>query len=262
MCNPRRVTINLNEHVEEAWRENVEQTAAASEEVGEIAQISTDIQLDDELGGTALQMLERVLTGEFEGFEAWEQADGQYRRQLDDVTLVYDPKTHRLNIETRLTETISAQTTADAEASGFTVGEIVVEALGNYYEDGWGGRTKERASNEAQQEAERKLANAAQQLRREQNREAFDAAEGQAQAEAQTRLEAKMEQLRQETRAALRERLQITLAHAQDGVQEVLNRAIGEAYRQTLLQIVKENGGRVLTDEQTGSVINMELELY
>ncbi len=42
----------------------------------------------------------------------------------------------------------------------------------------------------------------------------------------------------------------------------VMNRAVGEAYRQTLHRLVRENGGRVLTDEKTGSVINMEMELY
>ena len=33
-------------------------------------------------------------------------------------------------------------------------------------------------------------------------------------------------------------------------------------WRQTLLQMVRENGGRIISDEQTGSVIDMELELY
>ena len=99
-------------------------------------------------------------------------------------------------------------------------------------------------------------------LRREQNAETFQIAEIQARQEAEAKLQARMGELRAHARAAIRERLQLTLAQAQDRVQRLISRAIGETYRQTLLQMVRENGGRVIADEQTGSIINMELELY
>lgn len=262
MCNPRRVTINVNRSINGAWRDTIQQCARGTDEVTEVARIATEIRLDDDLAGPALAMLERVLAGEFEGFEAWEPGNGELRLALDEVTLVYDTEHHTLNIETALTESISAEAMADAEVSGVAVGEVAVEAIGRYYDDGWGGRTHERAMQEAQADSEKKIAEAIEGLRREQNRETFEQAEQQARQEAETRLRIRMDELREEARAAIRERLQLTLAQAQERVHQLISRAIGEAYRQTLLQLVRENGGRVVTDEQTGSIINMELELY
>ncbi len=52
------------------------------------------------------------------------------------------------------------------------------------------------------------------------------------------------------------------LADAEDRVYHTMNRLVGEAYRRTLLELVQQNGGRVLANERSGSVYNLELELY
>jgi hypothetical protein len=262
MCNPRRVAINVNRSINGAWRDTVQQCARATDQVTEVARIETRIQLDDELAGPALATFERVLAGEFGGGEAWERAGTELRTALAGVTLVYDTVRHTLTVETALTESVSAEATAAAEVSGVAVGEVAVEAVGRYYDDGWGGRTEQHALEDARLDAERRLAEAIDRLRREQNAEAFQSAESQARREAEEQLRARMEQLRADARAAIRQRLQLTLAQAQERVHRLIARAIGEAYRQTLLQMVRDNGGRVITDEQTGSIINMELELY
>lgn len=263
MCNPRRVMIHLARCIEEAWQRTIEATASESGGVAERAQLSADVPLDAEMGDMALEMLERVLSGEFEGFKPWDRdGQGRYRRDLGDVTMIYDPQSHRLSIETQLSEMVSAEARGAAEASGFTVGEVTAEAIGRYYEDGWGGRTEERAMEEAQTEAERKLQEAVEALHREQNAPALEAAEAQAQAEAQEQAREALAQRQAEVRAALRERMQATLARAEERVYHVMNRAVGQAYRQTLRRVVRENGGRVLKDEETGSVISMEMELY
>lgn len=263
MCNPRKVMIHLARSIEEAWRRTVEQTATATGKVQELARITAQIALDAEMGDLALTMLERVLAGEVEGFPAWTRDSlGHYRRNLDAVTLVYNPDTHQLSVEARLTELVSAEARAAAEASGFTVGEVAVDAVGRYYHDGWGGRTQERAVTEATAEAEQKLAAALEDLHREQNAAAFTAAEVQAQAAAQTEAQAALAAAQTAVRTALRARLDMTLANAQEQVRDLMNRAVGEAYRQALLQLVLDNGGRVLMDETTGAVMNLELELY
>ena len=41
-----------------------------------------------------------------------------------------------------------------------------------------------------------------------------------------------------------------------------MNRLVGEAYRRSLIHLVETEGGRVLRDERSGSVINMEMELF
>ncbi len=263
MCNPRRVMIHLTEAIEQAWRATVEGAATAEGEVEQLARITADIPLDTEMGDLALEMMERIMQGEFEEFEPWARDEaGHYRRDLGDITLVYEPGSRQLVVEARLAEAITAEARATAEASGFTVGEVAVEAVGRYYDDGWGGRTRERAQAEAETQAERNLGAAIENLHREQHAAELQAAETEAQAEAEAQAQAELERRQAEVRAALRERLQATLAAAEDRVYHTMNRLVGEAYRLSLIQMVQENGGRVLTDERTGSTINLELELF
>ena len=139
MCNPRRVTIHVNHTIEQAWRTTVEQLARTEGEVRELARLNVDIPLSTGIGERALQMLERLLRGEFADYEPWDRdEDGNYRRELGAVTLIYQPGSRQLTVTTGLTEQISAEARAAAEAGGFTVGEVAVEAVGHYYEDGWG----------------------------------------------------------------------------------------------------------------------------
>ncbi|MDM8523559.1 hypothetical protein QUF80_09335 [Desulfococcaceae bacterium HSG8] len=263
MCNPRKVMIHLARSIEEAWRRTVEQTASAEESVSEMGRISADIRLDEEMGDVALEMLGQVLAEGFEEFEPWQRDSlGHYRRNLDDVTLAFDPDTGRLTVETRLTEQVTAEARASAEACGFTLGEVAAEAVGRYYDDGWGGRTREQAEEEAAELAEHRLEQAIEALRRRQNPEAFAEAEAQAQSRAHELAQQELEALQSQVREALQGRIRNILSDARRQVHHIMSRAVGEAYRQTLHRLVRENSGRILTDERTGSVINMELELY
>ncbi len=263
MCNPRRVMIHLTRAIEEAWRTTVEQVASAEGEVRELARITTDIPLADEMGDQALAMLERIMQGEFEGFEPWEQdEDGNYRRDLEGVVLIYRPGGRQLIVEAGLTERISAEARGAAEAGGFTVGEVAVEAVGRYFDDGWGGRTEEHARKEAQARAERELEEKAEALHRREHAAEIQAAETRALAEARESADAELEQQRRTTRETLRANLQNMLVQARERVHHTMNRLVGEAYRRTLIELVHQNGGRVLTDERSGSVYNLELEIF
>jgi hypothetical protein len=255
--------IHLNRCIEQAWRRTIEETASVSGGVAEVARVNARIALDEEMGDAALAMLERVLAGEFEGFEPWDRDEqGRYLCRLGEVTMIYNPASQQLTVEAQLSEVVTAEARGAAEAGGFTVGEVAVEAMQSYYDDGWGGRTKEGAQAEAQKEAEKKLEKAIEALHLQQHENELLDAGRRAQAEARAKAEAELAQRQDETRKALRGRLQSIVAEAQERVAHVMNRAVGEAYRQTLRELVLANGGQILTDEQTGSVINMELELY
>jgi Skp family chaperone for outer membrane proteins len=167
-----------------------------------------------------------------------------------------------LYVETQLSEMVTAEARAAAEVSGVTIGEVIVEAARNYYDDGWGGRTHQVALDEAQAEAERRLAGAIHSLHQEQHAQELQQAEAQARAEAEARAAEELARRQAETRQALRQQMQVAMAQAEDRVYHVINRAVGESYRQTLRQLVLNNGGRIISDQQTGSVINLELELY
>ncbi len=263
MCNPRRVMIHLRRAIEQGWQTTVEQVADVSGEVREQARLTADIGLDAEMGDGALAMIERIMRGEFEEYEPWQQdGDGNFRHDLGDVVLIFVPATRQLMVEAQLTEQISAEAQASAEAAGFTVGNVAVEAVGRYYSDGWGGRTEERARAEAEAEAERKIAAATEALHREQHAAEIAAATAEARELAEQQAAAKLEQRRAEVGEALRERLLVGMAAAQDRVHHTMNRLVGEAYRRSLIQMVQDNGGRVLRDQRSGSVINLELELF
>ncbi len=261
MCNPRRVMIHLNETIEQAWRTTVQEVATREGEVQELARLAADIPLGAEMGDRPLEHFERLLRGEVEGYQPWQRDEaGDYRRELGDVTLVYQPGSHQLMVEARLSERISAGARASAEASGFTVGEVAVEAVGRYYDDGWGGYTEERARQLAEAAADERLSEAIEALHREQNAAQLAQAEAEARAAAEEQAEALLSTRRAEVRAALRQRLQATLHEAREQVSHTMNRLVGEAYRQTLIQLVHENGGQIISDERSGSVINLELE--
>ena len=213
MCNPRRVMVHLTRTIEESWRTLIEQTARADGRVQELARITTNIALDAEMGDLALQMLERVLSGEFAGFAAWTRDDdGNYRHDLGEVVLIYQPGSRQLTIEARLTELISAEARGTAEANGLTVGEVAVEAVGHYFTDGWRGRTEAWARSEANTRAEQKLADAIEALHLQQHTTELQVAEVQARAEAEQEAVIALEQARGTMRTALRERLQSSLA--------------------------------------------------
>jgi hypothetical protein len=255
--------IHLGRCIEEAWRQTVEQAASVTGEVAELARISAQVPLDEEMGDAALLMLERVLAGEFESFEAWERDDaGRFHRDLGEVTIAYDPASHQLSIEAQLTDSVTAEARGVAEASGITIGQVAVEAMAQYYDDGWGGHSRQRALEAAERDAERRLREAVERLGQEQH--SAELAEARERAGEQARMLAEEELARRQEplRAALREQLQVIIARAQERVYHVMNRAVGEAYRRTLIQLVLDNGGRILADEQTGSIINLELELY
>ncbi len=262
MCNPRRVMIHLARQVEEAWRRSVTQTATDEGAARELARVSADIPLDAEMGEPALDALEQVLRGEFPGFTPWEeQTDGTFRRPLGEVTLTFDPRTRCLTMETALTEWVTAEASAAAEASGFTVGEVAAEAMATWFDDGFAGRTEDRAREEARAAAEKRMNEAIEDLHRRRNPEAFAAAEESARKAAEANAAEALQSAQAEVRSAMRERMRQTLAAAEDQAFHVIHRAVGEAYRQTLLKLARDNGGTVIQDEAAGGVIQMTLEM-
>ena len=262
MCNPRRVTIRLNQAIREAWETTLEQIATASGEVQERAIVTADIPLATEMGDLPLEMLERLVSGEFADYQGWERDhEGNYRRDLDGVTLIYPPGSQQLLIEARLAEQVDAEARATARACGFTIGEVAVDAVGNYYSDGWGGYTEEKARQDAQAAARQKLGAAVEAYHHEVHRDEIETAKAEATRQAQERADDELRRRQAEVRQALRGRLQGILSEAEDRIHQTINRLVGQSYRRSLLHMVQQNGGRILSDQGSGSMITLELEV-
>jgi len=141
---------------------------------------------------------------------------------------------------------------------------IAFAAVGHFYDDGWKGRTEERALQEAQEQTEIRIEHALEELKKERRHHESEAelelrAGLAKEAAAQARLQ--LEEKRHELSLQLRQQLQAELALQQQNAFYEINRVVGETYRQTLCRLVLDNGGRVITDKQSGSVIELELEL-
>lgn len=263
MCNPRKVMIHVNKTIEEAWRQTLTEEATVNGLLTQEAEISCEIKLAEEMGGAALTMLEQVLAGEFAEFAAWSQdSAGNFYRELDDITLVYEPEKQQFVMRVRLEEMISAKSQAAAEICQVTTGTIAFTAIGYYYDDGWKGRTEKSALQEATEQAEIRFEYALAELKKEQHESVASAKlrvvlKDEALVTAEQRLEEKRETMRLE----LRHQLQAKLALQQKNAFYEINRAVGETYRQTLCRLVLENGGRIISDRQSGSVIDLELEI-
>ena len=63
---------------------------------------------------------------------------------------VYQPEGHRLEIVATLSEELRAQAAVRERLRGEFDGAIEAQVEGQYYEDGWGGRTEARAREEAE----------------------------------------------------------------------------------------------------------------
>ena len=262
MCNPRKVMIHVALSIEEAWRKTISECVKAQGEVSQIASITADIELDREMGDAALEMLERVLAGEFPDHEAWSRnEEGNFSKELKDITLSYRPRTRQLTMTAHLSRMANAEAETATEVCGVTIGEIAFDAIGHYYEDGWKNRTEEKAIKEAQQQTEIRLARALHELHEEQQQEKISAKRDELQQKAQNQVLEKLEKNKQEVRTALRQQLQAELTSLRQEAFYTINRAVGEAYRQTLCKLVLDNGGRIISDRQSGSVIDLELEI-
>ena len=254
--------IHVAQSIEEAWRKTISESASADEEVCQLASIAANIELDQEMGEAALEMLERVLAGDFPDHAAWSRNEnGDFVKELADITLCYHIRSRQLTMTAHLSRMASAEAEAATELCGVTIGEIAFAAIGHYYEDGWKNRTEEKALEEARQQVEIRLARALHELCEEQQQEEIALKRGALQQEAQNMAFEKLEKSKLEVRMALRQQLQAQLTKHRQEAFYTINQAIGEAYRQTLCKLVLDNGGRIISDRHSGTVIDLELEI-
>ncbi len=249
MCNPRRVLVYVTRTVRAAWQKQVAQYVTASGEISEQAQITAEVGLAEEMGDEALLMFERVLAGEFPGFEPWTRDEaGCYCYDFPGVSVVYHPDSRQLVLVGRVIELIQVQARGEAVARGEVVRDVMV------LQGSW--------DNVSTQLPGLKQSFMMDEIGAEQNRAAVQDATDEAWAIAREKAEVELKARQAEARKGLRAKLEAAFAGAEEPIYAVINRAVGEAYRQTLLQLVLANGGRVLQDEENGAVINLELELY
>jgi hypothetical protein len=255
MCEPRRVQITITRQVREAWEREIERVAEATQTVTGEARIVQP--LDASVGASALLAFHAALA---RGIAGW-QADGDgYRHDLDGGHVFYDPATRSLEIVATLSETVTRTAAVRDRLSGVVDGEVSAEGRGNYYHDGWGGRTRERAEAEAREMAEQQVGNA---LRARIDEEAAAAARerenalaANADAAARQAVEAAAAQRRAALASCAAEELRDVGARARLTV----NRALAGAYRDALLALARRRGVAPDAIRQSDSGDRLEIE--
>ncbi|MDJ0841551.1 MAG: molecular chaperone DnaJ [Acidobacteriota bacterium] len=254
MCNPRRVTITATRELAENWEREITRTVNRRGTARGEARVVQDLALTQ--GRPVLALLPRVLEA---GLDDWTREGETWRHAVEGGYLRYTPADHRLEIVAVAEDRVEVTADARQRLQGQVRGRLEAEGLGRYYDDGWGGHTEDKAERQAEEDAQQKLDRAA----RERIQSEGDRAEAEADAQLTARAEAQAEEALAARREAERVRLEEEAAARLDRVgvraRQVVNRLLGAAYRQAILDHGAQRGATVVRDDDAGDVIEIEL---
>lgn len=255
MCNPRRVTITATRDLDEAWQQEVTRTLRLSAQV--VGEARVHRSLASTLGRPALAALERTLA---EGDPEWrETGDGGYRHDVEGGYVLYDPGDRVLEIVATRDDTVEVSGTATELLEGRVRATLSAAGEGRYYDDEWGGHTRERAEQQAGRRAETSLDDAGrrrvEEARRQAEAERAAEIEERAETAAREELETSAEERRRELAAQAAERLEEVGLRCR----QAFHRLVGRAYREALLAYARRQGAEIVTDADDGGVIELEL---
>lgn len=256
MCNPRRVEVTATRQVAQAWEREVRRTASRSASVTGEARIRQ--ALDASVGAPALHALERVLE---HGFPGWSAHGDGYRHDVEGGYVVYSPEDRVLEIVATASGVVEGRGEAVERVEGRFEGEVQATGEGGYYDDGYGGRTEEWGREQARLAAEAQLGAATQARLREVTEAAEAERAGTVQGEAERAAAADLARRGDELRAAL----EIAAAARVSGVgvraRQAFHRLLARAYRDVLLALARRRGAEVVTCDDSGDVLEIELLL-
>lgn len=256
MCNPRRIRISATRRINEAWQREVARVCELSTIVAGEARVRDAIA--STVGRPALIALEQALANGCEGWTAFE--DG-YRFDVEGGFAYYSIDTQELEIVAILQDEVCVAGEHRETLKGEVDTDVTVQGEGQYFSDGWGGRTKERAQREAKEDAERKLARAVEQSRRE----AADKAEQESiqaiAAQARQFAEEKLEAISRRRQAELADQARLRLEMVGIRARQAFNRVLAQAYRDAILAYARANGAGGIRCNEDGNVVELEFSI-
>lgn len=256
MCNPRRIKVSATREIYEAWQREITRTVELTQQVAGEARIRQP--LGDTLGRPVLRTLETVLADPESG---WVEVDEGYRYEVEGGYVVYLTDEQALEMVAVLSDRIQATGEGTQQLRGVVQDELAAEGEGRYYDDGWGGRTREVGEREARAAAEQ-LLDETTQARILQAQEAAEAEAAQGvEAAARAQAEVQLQQRAAERRAALADEARQHLETVGLRGRQVFNRALGQAYRDAILAYARVNGADNIQCQQEGNVIEIEFNL-
>lgn len=256
MCNPRRIRVRATRELAEAWEQEVRRQATRSGSVSGEARVRES--LADSVGGPTLAALTDVISQA----EGWVQTpEGAFRHELDGGHIVFDPGSRELEIVAAVSGDVSVTAEASATFTTELSGTVDVQGEGVYYDDGWGGRTRESARREAERNRDLAMERELRERRSRAERDAETSAGASVERRAAERAEAafgtaataRAEELRREAERRL-------LAVGVEG-RALFNAALADAYRDAFLAYARRRGASNVSQSEHDGVLDIEFEL-
>lgn len=249
MCLPRRIVVRVAQRLNESWQKELRHFERLSDEIRVSDTVTATLSLDAELGDLAYQGLEQCLA---EGFRGWTANGGAWRTEIEGVTATFDPKSRTVTLTAGLSEVVSA-----AVEQKTTVGDRFVKELHMNLDLGtsdWGANSEIAAT-------ERQFRDQLEADLEASKRRKIATARAQLQQQVKTDLEARWSQLSRDKRRELGQLVVERLEAARPAVEREVNLLLSQAYHRALVLLARQQNGRVTRDEETGSVIDLEITL-
>lgn len=255
MCNPRRVVVRATRELAEAWDQEVRRQATRHGSA--VGEIRVREPLESSIGGPTLAALTAVL-GRTEG---WREENGVFVHDLAGGYIAFDSDSRELEIVARETAEVRAVTEVVATVRAEVSGTVEAEGVGTYYDDGYRGRTRDRAEHDAQENLERSLsatiAARREQARRDAELNAEASVREQAEREADTAFAAASAARTEELRA----RARASLAAVGIEGRNLFHQALAEAYRDAILAYARARRADNIQYSDNGGVLEIEFEM-
>ncbi len=239
MCNPRRVEVTATRQIHQAWDREVERaTEVAATLTGE-ARIRQD--LDASLGGPALMALQTALAN---GFPGWREDGDAFRHDVDGGYALYDPIERTLEIVATLSEELRARGVARDRLTGTVEGTVEAKGEGGYYSDGYGGRNRKRAEDEARHRAEAGLDQAERERLEREARAAEQERDASLRDEAREAAQQEWERQAVERRGELSRQAEEELRQVGVRARQAFHQLLAHAFREALSGLARRRGVR------------------
>ncbi|MHB9858291.1 hypothetical protein [Streptomyces sp. YIM S03343] len=262
MCNPRRVQVRASSRLTRMWQEELRRTGRASMEVA--GQATLRQPFGTQLGAAARRAFETALGAD----TRWTWQDGTYRLDVEDGSITYHLDTGEIEMTTWVSDVVTAEAEVTRTVEGTVVVEATAEETARYYDDSWGGLTKDVAERSARLEAQQRAdQDAAEQITRKEEKERLAGQhllagqrgelDAEAQEEAERRLAAPAEQRREELSRDAADRL----ADAREDFLRPVHEVLAVAYRDAILEYARTHGAQALQVDDTDGVLSIQFEM-
>ncbi len=256
MCEPRHVTVTATRSLDEAWHREVTRIVELRDRV--VGEARVRQPLDATLGTAALRALESAMAAPSSG---WATDGDGFRYEVEGGYALYLPDQGTLEIVATLAEDVEVTGVVTDTLEGRLVAELEQQGRGDYYGDGFGGRTEAVAQRDALANAHRALDRTArEELERvmsEAERTAAPGLEAKAREQARSEWQRKAEARREELADQARQRLEAVGLR----VRQAFNRTLALAYRDAILAYAKSHRAEDVSCSEDGDVIEIEFRV-